>query len=64
MSTSRVGTYEQFGLGSTFQLVNTGWLGYGRVDYRTGDNIQGISVNAGLRYQLNSQEGSIKTAEV
>ncbi len=60
MSTSRVGTYEQFGLGSTFQLVNTGWLGYGRVDYRTGDNIQGISVNAGLRYSLNSGDGSIK----
>ena len=59
-STSRVGTYAQFGLGSTFQLADTGWLGYGRVDYRTGDNIQGVSVNAGLRYSLNSGEGSIK----
>ena len=60
LTTSRIGTYGQFGVGSAFQFVNTGWLGYGRVDYRTGDNIQGVSVNAGLRYQLNSETASLK----
>jgi outer membrane autotransporter protein len=53
LTTSRIGTYGQLGVGSAFQLADTGWLGYARVDYRTGDNIQGLSVNAGLRYQLN-----------
>ena len=26
LTTSRIGTYAQFGLGSAFQLANTGWL--------------------------------------
>jgi opacity protein-like surface antigen len=51
-TTSRVGTYGQFGIGSSFQFLNTGWLGYGRVDYRTGDNLEGVSFNAGARYQF------------
>jgi opacity protein-like surface antigen len=55
-----IGTYAQFGAGSAFQLADTGWLGYARVDYRTGDNIEGISVNAGLRYQLNPGTASFK----
>jgi len=63
LTASRVGTYAQFGLGSSFQLVNMGWLGYGRVDYRTGDNIQGVSVNAGLRYQLNAAPAGLKDEE-
>jgi opacity protein-like surface antigen len=52
LTASSIGTYAQFGAGSAFQLADTGWLGYARVDYRTGDNIQGYSVSAGLRYQL------------
>lgn len=52
LSTSRVGTYGQFAAGIAGQILNTGWLGYGRVDYRIGENIEGISVNAGLRYQF------------
>lgn len=59
-STSRVGTYAQFGLGSAFQWVDTGWLGYARVDYKTGDNVEGYSINAGLRYQLNPGKASLK----
>ena len=51
-STGGVGTYGQFAVGTAFQVLNTGWLGYGRVDYRTGENIEGVSVNAGLRYQF------------
>src|SRR5579883_528543 len=52
VSTSSLGTYGQFGLGVAARVVDTGWIGYLRGDYRTGDNIQGWSVNGGLRYQF------------
>jgi opacity protein-like surface antigen len=57
-----IGTYGQFALGTAAILGNTGWLGYGRVDYRIGDNVEGWSVNAGLRYQFTPvpTRGSIK----
>jgi opacity protein-like surface antigen len=32
--------------------MNSAWIGYFRGDYRTGDNIEGWSVNGGLRYQF------------
>jgi opacity protein-like surface antigen len=53
-STSKggIGTYGQFALGTAAVFGNSGWLGYGRVDYRTGEHIEGWSVNAGLRYQF------------
>jgi opacity protein-like surface antigen len=51
-STSRVGTYGQYSLGIAGQIVNTGWLGFVRVDYRNGDNINGWTGNAGVRYQF------------
>jgi outer membrane autotransporter protein len=51
-STSRVGTYGQYSLGLAAQIVNTGWLGFVRVDYRNGDNINGWTGNAGVRYQF------------
>jgi len=47
-----VGTYGQFALGTAAVFGNSGWLGYGRVDYRTGENIEGWSVTGGLRYQF------------
>ncbi|WP_283804860.1 autotransporter domain-containing protein [Rhodopseudomonas sp. B29] len=50
--TSRVGTYGQYSLGIAGQVVNTGWLGFLRVDYRNGSNIDGWTGNAGLRYQF------------
>ena len=64
LTTSRVGTYGQFGLGSAAVIANTGWLGYARVDYRIGENIEGWSVNAGVRYQFTPEagRGSIKDA--
>jgi len=55
-TTSRVGTYGQFALGLAGQLANTGWLGYARVDYRTGSNIEGVSVNGGVRYQFTPEQ--------
>src|SRR5262249_56000651 len=52
VSTSGLGTYGQFGLGIAAQAKDTGWVGYFRGDYRAGDNIEGWSVNGGLRYQF------------
>jgi opacity protein-like surface antigen len=52
VSTSNLGTYGQFGLGFTARVVDTGWISYLRGDYRRGDNIEGWSVNGGLRYQF------------
>jgi opacity protein-like surface antigen len=51
-NTSRVGTYGQYSIGLAGQIVNTGWLGFVRVDYRDGDNINGWTGNAGIRYQF------------
>lgn len=52
LDTTRIGTYGQFGLGLAAQVLNTGWLGYVRADYRTGENIEGWDVTGGLRYQF------------
>jgi hypothetical protein len=49
-STSRMGTYGQIGVGTAAVLGSSGWLGYGRVDYRSGANIEGFNFNTGLRY--------------
>ena len=51
-TTTRVGTYGQYSLGLAAQVANTGWLGFVRVDYRNGDNIEGWTGNAGVRYQF------------
>src|SRR5712671_7839024 len=52
VSTSSLGTYGQFGAGVAARIVDTGWVSYLRGDYRTGDNIEGWSINGGLRYQF------------
>jgi opacity protein-like surface antigen len=52
ISTAGIGTYGQFGLGVAAQMVDTGWVGYLRGDYRKGDNIEGWTLNGGLRYQF------------
>jgi opacity protein-like surface antigen len=52
VSTASLGTYGQFGLGVAAQFADTGWVSYLRGDYRTGDNIEGWSLNGGLRYQF------------
>jgi opacity protein-like surface antigen len=51
-TTSRVGTYGQYSLGVAGQVLNTGWLGFARVDYRNGQTIEGWSGTAGVRYQF------------
>lgn len=52
LTTDRIGTYGQFGVGVAGQLINTGWLGYIRGDFRTGEKIEGWSLNGGVRYQF------------
>ena len=52
VSVNSPGTYGQFGLGVAAQVLNSGWVSYLRGDYRTGENIEGWSVNGGLRYQF------------
>lgn len=54
-STSRVGTYGQYSLGVAGQVVNTGWLGFARVDYRNGETIESWAGTAGVRYQFTPQ---------
>ena len=49
---SRIGVFGQFGAGVAGKLLNTGWLGYVRADYRTGDNITGWDVTGGIRYEF------------
>jgi opacity protein-like surface antigen len=55
-STSTFGTFAQFSLGVSAQVAGTGWLGFARVDYRDGPNLQGISGTGGIRYQFTPEE--------
>ncbi len=62
-TTERLGTFGHVGVGLAGVVLNTGWLGYVRGDYRFGDNIEALSVNAGLRYQFEPArmgDGSVK----
>ena len=34
------------------QVINTGWVGFVRGDYRKGEDIEGWTANAGLRYNF------------
>jgi opacity protein-like surface antigen len=52
MNTTGVGTFGQYSVGVSGQLVNTGWLGFVRVDYRDGDHLQSLSGTGGIRYQF------------
>jgi outer membrane autotransporter protein len=51
-STSTFGTYGQYSIGVSGLLAGTGWLGFARVDYRDGPNLQGLSGTGGIRYQF------------
>jgi opacity protein-like surface antigen len=52
ISTTSVGTFGQYSVGVSGQVVNTGWLGFVRVDYRDGDHLQSLSGTGGIRYQF------------
>jgi outer membrane autotransporter protein len=51
-SLSTIGTFGQYSLGVSAALAGTGWLGFARVDYRDGSNLQGLSGTGGIRYQF------------
>ncbi|MFL9826370.1 autotransporter domain-containing protein [Rhodoplanes sp. SY1] len=55
LTTDRVGTYGQISAGLAGQVLNTGWVGYARGDYRFGENIDGWTLNTGLRYQFSPE---------
>ena len=52
MNGSGVGTYGTYSLGVAGQIKNTGWLGYLRVDYTNGANLEGWTGSGGIRYQF------------
>jgi opacity protein-like surface antigen len=47
-----LGTYGQYSLGVAGQIVNTGWLGFARVDFRDGKRVEGWDATGGIRYQF------------
>lgn len=56
IQSSRIGTYGQFAAGVAGQIVDTGWLGYVRGDYRIGDRVEGFGISGGLRYQFTPEQ--------
>ncbi len=58
-STSRIGTYGQFGLGVAGQIANSGWTSFVRGDYQTGSRFQGWDVTGGARYDFNPEIGPV-----
>jgi opacity protein-like surface antigen len=47
-----VGTYGQYSVGVAGQIVNTGWLGFARFDFRDGERLEGWDATSGIRYQF------------
>jgi outer membrane autotransporter protein len=56
-TTQNVGTFGQYSLGVSGQVIDTGWLGFVRVDYRDGDRMNGLSATGGVRYQFTPTSG-------
>jgi opacity protein-like surface antigen len=52
MTSNNIGTFGQYSVGLSGQLINTGWLGFVRVDYREGPQMSGLSGTGGIRYQF------------
>jgi hypothetical protein len=52
LSVSRIGTFGQVSLGLSAQILNTGFAGFVRGDYRFGQNIQGYTAVGGMRYEF------------
>jgi outer membrane autotransporter protein len=51
-STTNIGTFGQYSLGASASVPGTGWLGFIRVDFRDGPELQGWSGTGGIRYQF------------
>jgi opacity protein-like surface antigen len=52
VSATRVGTFGQYSVGVFGEMPDTPWLGYFRIDYKDGANIEALGFNAGVRYQF------------
>jgi opacity protein-like surface antigen len=51
-STTNIGTFGQYSLGTSASIPGTGWLGFVRVDFRDGNKLEGWSGTGGIRYQF------------
>jgi opacity protein-like surface antigen len=58
-SNTRVGTYGQYSVGVAAQAAGSPLLGYVRIDYREGSNIESLGFNAGLRYNFDPTKGPV-----
>ena len=56
LSGSRVGSYGQYSVGVSGQMIGSPWLGYVRIDVKDGDNIEAVGFNAGLRYEFDPSQ--------
>ena len=63
-STSRVGTYEQYSVGVSASVINTGMLGYVRADFRDGPQLTGWGLSGGLRYQFTPVVAAVMPTKV
>jgi hypothetical protein len=52
LTTERVNTFGQVGLGMQFKVLNLDLLGFVRGDVRFGDAINGKAINIGMRKQF------------
>jgi opacity protein-like surface antigen len=59
LSNSRVGTYGQYSIGAAAQVIGAPVLGYLRIDYKNGSNIDALGFNAGLRYNFDPGKGVV-----
>jgi outer membrane autotransporter protein len=50
IDSTRIGTFGQASVGVGWQVPNTGWTGYVRSDAKFGQNVEGWTLTAGLRY--------------
>jgi outer membrane autotransporter protein len=50
VTVTRVGTFYQTSVGASFQVLNTGALGFLKLDLRSGEKLEGWSLNGGARY--------------
>lgn len=64
LSNSRVGTYGQYSVGVAAQVTGSPLLGYLRVDYKEGSNIEALGFNAGLRYNFDPMPKGVAAAGV
>jgi opacity protein-like surface antigen len=59
LTNTRVGTFGQYSVGVAAQANGSPFLGYLRVDYREGSNIEALGFNAGLRYNFDPLTGPV-----